>query len=86
MFWLAIALGLTGWAAGYAVLCWVKPFAPCRKCEGIGKVQRRGKLRMCSRCHDAKLRLRVGRRAHNAWRRTRADGMRLTPDRFGADH
>lgn len=75
MVWLAMIV-LIVWLGGYAVLCAVKPFAPCRKCHGIGKVERFGKPRMCPRCHDKKLRLRVGRRAHNAWRRTQQAGAR----------
>ena len=64
------------WVGGYAVLCAVKPFAPCRKSAGVGEVQRFGKLRTCPRCRGRKLRLRVGRRAHNAWRRTHEAGTR----------
>ncbi|MFH9977928.1 hypothetical protein ACH4ND_01445 [Streptomyces sp. NPDC017179] len=64
------------WAGGYAVLCAVKPFAPCRRCRGLGQIERFRKTRMCPRCHDQKLRLRVGRRLHNAWRRTHAAGTR----------
>lgn len=64
------------WAGGYAVLCAVKPFAPCRKCHGLGQVERFKKPRMCPRCHGKLLRLRVGRRAHNAWRRTHEAGSR----------
>ena len=64
------------WAGGYAVLCAVKPFAPCRRCHGLGKTERFGKTRMCPRCHGRRLRLRVGRRAHNAWRRTHEAGTR----------
>ncbi|MFZ4152824.1 hypothetical protein [Streptomyces pseudogriseolus] len=64
------------WAGGYAVLCAVKPFAPCRRCRGLGKIERFGKARMCPRCHGRRLRLRVGRRAHNAWRRTHQAGTR----------
>jgi len=64
------------WAGGYAVLCAVKPFAPCRKCAGVGEVQRFGKPRACPRCRGRMLRLRVGRRAHNAWRRTHEAGAR----------
>lgn len=62
------------WLVGYALLCWMKPFAPCRRCHGIGRIERFGKPRMCPRCHNKKLRLRVGRRAHNAWRRTHSAG------------
>ncbi|MER5507181.1 hypothetical protein ABT052_17850 [Streptomyces sp. NPDC002766] len=70
-----MTLALLG-LVGYALLCWMKPFAPCRKCHGIGRIERFGKPRMCPRCHDHKLRLRVGRRLHNAWRRTREAGAR----------
>lgn len=64
------------WLVGYALLCWMKPFAPCRRCHGIGRIERFGKPRMCPRCHNKKLRLRVGRRAHNAWRRTHQAGIK----------
>lgn len=62
------------WLGGYAVLCAVKPFAPCRRCRGTGEVERFRKLRTCPRCHGRKLRLRVGRRLHNYWRRTHQAG------------
>lgn len=68
----ALVLG----AGGYAVLCAVKPFAPCRRCHGTGGVERFGKPRTCPRCRGRRLRLRVGRRAHNAWRRTHDAGTR----------
>ncbi|MFV0136369.1 hypothetical protein ACLGIH_24710 [Streptomyces sp. HMX87] len=64
------------WLIGYAALCWVKPFAPCRKCRGLGQIERFKKPRMCPRCHGKQLRLRLGRRAHNAWRRTHEAGTR----------
>ncbi|MFC8408536.1 hypothetical protein ACFUG9_33975 [Streptomyces griseoincarnatus] len=64
------------WAGGYAVLCAVKPFAPCRRCRGLGEIERFGKPRTCPRCRGRRLRLRVGRRAHNAWRRTHQAGVR----------
>ena len=64
------------WAGWYAVLCAVKPFAPCRRCRGLGKIERFGKPRACPRCRGRRLRLRVGRRAHNAWRRTHEAGTR----------
>ncbi|GGW47273.1 hypothetical protein CP966_25325 [Streptomyces galilaeus] len=60
----------------YVVLCAVKPFAPCRRCRGLGEVERFGKPRTFPRCRGRKLRLRLGRRAHNAWRRTYKDGGR----------
>lgn len=68
--------GLLLWLSGYAVLCAVKPFAPCRKCRGLGQIERFGKPRLCPRCHGKVLRLRVGRRLHNAWRRTHQAGAR----------
>ncbi|MFD7968592.1 hypothetical protein [Streptomyces clavifer] len=58
----------------YAALCALRPFAPCRKCAGLGTIERSGKPRMCPRCHNDKLRLRLGRRAYNAWLRTRESG------------
>jgi len=60
----------------YAVLCAVKPFAPCRRCHGEGEIERFGKPRVCPRCRGRKLRLRLGRRAHNAWHRTHDAGAR----------
>lgn len=64
------------WLGGYAVLCAARPFAACRKCDGTGEVERFRKVRTCPRCRGRKLRLRVGRRAHNRWRRTYDDGTR----------
>lgn len=58
----------------YAVLCAVKPFTPCRKCRGTGEVERFRKVRTCPRCRGRRLRVRIGRRGHNAWRRTREAG------------
>ncbi|MGI3230584.1 hypothetical protein ACRJ4B_49865 [Streptomyces sp. GTA36] len=60
----------------YAALCMARPFGPCRKCDGTGEIERFRKVRTCRRCHGRKLRLRVGRRLHNAWRRTYDDGAR----------
>lgn len=74
--WLAMTALLIAWIGGYAVLCTVKPFATCRKCSGVGAVERFGKVRTCPRCHGHRLRLRLGRRAHNEWRRTYDNGTR----------
>ncbi len=61
----------------YAVLCAVKPFAPCRRCKGEGQIHRwLTGHQTCPRCGGHKLRLRIGRRAHNAWRRTYDQGAR----------
>jgi hypothetical protein len=73
--WLAMT-ALILWLVSYAALCWAKPFAPCRKCVGQGEVERFGKVRTCPRCRGDRLRLRIGRRAHNAWRRTNEAGVR----------
>ncbi|MGP3637494.1 hypothetical protein ACTU45_29835 [Streptomyces sp. 24-1644] len=70
----------------YAALCAIRPFAPCRKCRGLGRTERFGKPRMCPRCHNDKLRLRLGRRAFNAWQRTREAGTRPTPAPFKESH
>ncbi|MGQ4355282.1 hypothetical protein [Streptomyces drozdowiczii] len=63
----------------YTALCALRPFAACRKCRGLGQVSRFGKPRICPRCHDRKLRLRLGRRAFNAWLRTHRAGTRPAP-------
>ncbi|MEU7384946.1 hypothetical protein AB0A91_34310 [Streptomyces sp. NPDC042207] len=68
---MAAAVGALGC---YAVLCAVKPFAACRRCAGRGEIERFGKPRTCPRCRGRKLRLRLGRRVHNAWRRTHEAG------------
>lgn len=67
---------VVGWLGGYAVLCAVRPFAACQRCRGAGEVKRFGKPRTCPRCRGHKLRLRLGRRALNAWRRTHEQGTR----------
>jgi hypothetical protein len=61
---------------GYAVLCTAKPFARCRRCQATGETTRFGKPRTCPRCRGHKHRLRIGRRAHNTWRRTHEAGTR----------
>ncbi|MEU3000464.1 hypothetical protein ABZ684_23335 [Streptomyces sp. NPDC006995] len=65
--------------AGYAVLCAVKPFAPCRKCSGTGVRTRRRTVTLCRRCHGDRARLRIGRRLLNNSRTIHAHGTR--PDR-----
>ena len=54
----------------YALLCWVKPFGPCRWCKRTGTrttliLRRPAACRMCS---GSRLRLRLGRRAYNTAR------------------
>lgn len=68
----AAALGLLA----YTALCMLQPFARCRKCGGDGETHGWLGTRTCGRCHGHRYRLRVGRRLHNAWRRTYRDGTR----------
>ncbi|MET9534690.1 hypothetical protein ABZY02_29720 [Streptomyces sp. NPDC006649] len=65
--------------AGYAALCAISPFGPCRKCSGTGLRELRKGAKVCRRCHGRRRRLRVGRRAFNAGHRTHAAGTRPTP-------
>ncbi|MFG3410204.1 hypothetical protein [Streptomyces sp. NPDC048142] len=62
--------------AGYAVLCAVRPFAPCRKCSGIGVRTRRRTITLCRRCHGTRARLRIGRRLLNNSRTIHSNGTR----------
>jgi hypothetical protein len=50
---------------GYAMACWVTPFARCRWCSRDD----RKKARHCRWCRGTGLRLRIGRRVWNLWRR-----------------
>lgn len=63
-------------AGGYAVLCAVRPFAPCRKCAGTGIRQVRRKVKLCRRCHGRRYRLRAGRRLLNTGRDIHRAGTR----------
>lgn len=74
--WLAMTATFIAWLGGYAALCAVRPFGPCRRCRGEGEIERFRKVRPCPRCRGKKLRLRIGRRVHNAWRRTHEAGAR----------
>jgi hypothetical protein len=78
---IASALALAA-LAYYAVLCAARPFAPCRKCDGKGAIERRNKKLPCRRCRGDRLRLRVGRRAYNAWLRAHHAGTRTAPTPF----
>lgn len=64
----------------YLGLCWVKPFRPCRKCVGRGRLATPlGRLtRQCRRCRGTGLRLRLGRHVINRYRRIHADAHRPT--------
>ncbi|OHV44936.1 hypothetical protein BCD48_23865 [Pseudofrankia sp. BMG5.36] len=58
---------------GYGVLCWIRPFRPCRHCAGTTRTTGRftGRPRPCRHCDHTGLTLRAGRRATNALRRLR---------------
>ncbi|MEU4772814.1 hypothetical protein [Micromonospora sp. NPDC023644] len=78
-------------AIGYAGACYVKPFTACHRCKGSGtapptwwqRLRRRAvnprALRGrpdCRRCSGTGLRLRIGRRVFNHFRRLRRQGTR----------
>jgi hypothetical protein len=56
---------------GYLATCVVWPFKACRRCEGTGKLRSPivRAIRLCPRCNATGLRLRIGRKAFNAYRR-----------------
>ncbi|MBB5807042.1 hypothetical protein F4560_006810 [Saccharothrix ecbatanensis] len=58
---------------GYAVSCAVWPFKRCRACSGAGHHKSRviRAYRPCRRCGGSGMRLRIGRKAWNAFTRTR---------------
>jgi hypothetical protein len=62
---------------GYAGLCWVRPFGPCRKCRPrINQKPRRRARLYCRRCNNTRLRLRTGRRVWNFVHRLYTEGTR----------
>ena len=62
---------------GYAGLCWVKPFKPCKRCAGTGRTTSRvlHQPRVCRRCNRG-YRLRTGRRIYNHFHRLRTGASR----------
>lgn len=64
------------WIVGYAALCAVQPFAPCKKCAGTGRQLNGRKAKTCRKCRGKKARLRYGRRVHNSWRTTYQAGSK----------
>ena len=62
----------------YIVLCWAKPFRPCRRCHGTRTAPTRltHRPRPCRPCHATGLRLRIGRRAYNQLHRLRSEATR----------
>ncbi|MBI1759334.1 MAG: hypothetical protein HYR62_08935 [Actinobacteria bacterium] len=55
---------------GYLLVCWVRPFTPCKRCHGAG--YRPSLLarheRLCRRCMGTGHQLRAGRRVLNYFR------------------
>ncbi|MEV6110978.1 hypothetical protein AB0950_17530 [Streptomyces sp. NPDC007189] len=71
--------------AGYAALCAIQPFAPCRKCSGMGvRLTGRSKVKLCRRCRGQRYRLRLGRRLLNTGRDIHRAGTRR-PHRHDPD-
>jgi hypothetical protein len=65
-----------GYAAYYALACWIYPFGHCRRCGGDGK--RRSPsgrtFRLCRKCKATGRRLRTGRKVYNWLRHMHTDG------------
>lgn len=59
---------------GYAASCALWPYKACRGCDGHGLIYGPfGGIRYCRRCDGTGLRLRLGRRAWNTFRRLYRD-------------
>ena len=59
---------------GYVASCVLWPFKACRRCEGLGQIAGPfGGIRLCRHCDATGLRLRLGRRVWNAFRRLYRD-------------
>jgi hypothetical protein len=63
---------------GYALACWLWPFANCPHCRGSGKrLSPTGKrFGKCRWCKGTGARLRLGRRLWNALSKTREKGTK----------
>lgn len=89
-----IALTLVITLSYYALMCWIRPFKPCRACNGLGRTRGRFTIRPCRPCRATGRRLRAGRalwnsvdRGHRKVRR-REQPVRITPANrqpYGAD-
>jgi hypothetical protein len=70
-----LVLAGLGWAAVYALRCWLRPFVPCRLCKGQGaRLVRRGE-RPCWWCDGTGARKRWGRRFVDHFRLLRRAGQ-----------
>lgn len=59
---------------GYFASCAFWPFKACRGCDGFGYIRGPfGGIRLCGYCDGTGLRLRLGRRVWNAFRRLYRD-------------
>lgn len=74
----ALACPLAIVTVSYGLACWLKPFRPCRRCHGLGRMTRslgRG-YRHCRRCYGEGGRLRAGRIAYNYLSAARREARR----------
>jgi hypothetical protein len=69
----ALIIGPSFITVRYAIVCWLKPFRTCGRCDGAGSKQTAilHRQRRCWRCNGAGKHLRAGRAAYNATRRFR---------------
>ena len=84
-----LALAVLAAVAYYAASCWLRPFGPCRHCNGTGNRTRHLAVptygartgKTCRHCKGTGLRLRAGRRAFASGRtlHDRADTSRRNP-------
>jgi hypothetical protein len=67
-------------AARYIFACYIRPFADCRRCDGLGKTRRKlgRSWRPCRRCRSTGKRLRHGRRVFNYLTTTRRTAKAAT--------
>jgi len=62
---------------GYWLLMVARPFKPCRKCRGFGRLRRRlGPPKNCRKCKGTGMRGRASRKAARTARRTWGDARR----------
>lgn len=74
----ATAVALLAYAGRYVWRCWAHPFAPCRRCSGVGKrtTALLHRTVVCRPCGGHGHRVRLGRRLHTRARRLHHDGTR----------
>ena len=74
----ATTVALLVLAGRYVWRCWAHPFAPCRRCAGVGKrtTVLLHRTVVCHPCGGHGHRVRLGRRLHTRARRLHRDGTR----------